>query len=62
MYLVFIYLHGCQVSNIIILLREKWIIYEINGEITKKNYIERNDSFIELTRKILANNSQYKKN
>lgn len=62
MYLVFIYLYGCQVSNIIILLRKKWIIYEINGEITKKNYIEKNGSFIESTRKILANNSQYKKN
>lgn len=28
----------------------------------KKNYIERNGWLIELTRKILANNSQYKKN
>lgn len=45
----------------IILLRKKWIIYEINEGIIKKN-CEKNGSFIELTRKILTNDSQYKKN
>lgn len=63
-YLVFIYLYGCQVSNTIILLRKKWIIYKINEGIIEKKIIlwKKLGSFIELTRKILTNNSQYKKN